>query len=84
MTVQDGPYMSVDPGRSPVVDGDGPRYTSINETRNETNRPLASPEPEAGSDDLTFRFCRGASMSPPYGRYNDSYPRQPCKPGQRG
>jgi hypothetical protein len=38
MTVQDRPGWSIDPAQSAVVDGDGRRYTYMNETRNETNQ----------------------------------------------
>jgi hypothetical protein len=36
MTVQDRPCWSIDPAHHPVVDGDGRRYTNMNETSNET------------------------------------------------
>jgi hypothetical protein len=39
MTVHDRPWWCRDPAQNPVSDGDGPRYTYMNETRNETNRP---------------------------------------------
>ena len=35
-TVQDRPHMSMEPAQRSVVDGDGRRYTNMNETRNET------------------------------------------------
>ena len=39
------------------VDGDGRRYTYMNETRNETNWP-PSPMARAGPGDLTFPLLR--------------------------
>jgi hypothetical protein len=45
MTVQDRPCWSTEPAQDVVVDGDGRRYTNVNETRNETNRsPVACGE----------------------------------------
>ena len=38
MTVQRGPCWFIYPAQSPAVDGDGPRYTNMYETRNETKR----------------------------------------------
>ena len=56
MTVQDWPCRSIDPAQGLGVDGDGPRYTNMNETRNETNRPPGHLWREAGPNHLTFRF----------------------------
>jgi hypothetical protein len=38
MTVQGRPPRSINPAQGAVVDGNGRRYTYMNETRNETNR----------------------------------------------
>jgi hypothetical protein len=56
MTVQDRPYWSIGPDQRPMVDGDGPRYTNMYETRNETNRPSVTSGEETDPSDLTFRL----------------------------
>src|SRR2546423_12973310 len=63
MTVQDWPCRSIDPAQGLGVDGDGPRYTNMNETRNETNRPPGPLWREAGPNHLTFRFPGGFAGS---------------------
>ncbi len=48
-----------EPGRS----GDRRRYTNMNETRNETNRPPGYLWRETGPNHLTFRFSSGFADS---------------------
>jgi hypothetical protein len=58
--VQDRSCWSIEPAQSAVLDGDGRRYTYMNETRNETNRsPGAYGEGSPGC--VTFRLEGGES-----------------------
>ena len=63
MTVHGWPCWCINPAQSPVLDGDGPRYTYMNETRNETNRWPRYPWRGPARASLTFRFRGGASSS---------------------
>jgi hypothetical protein len=56
MTVQDRPCWSIDPAQDAAVDGDGPRYTYMNETRNETNRRPVTYGERQVQNELTFRL----------------------------
>ena len=60
MTVQDWPCWFIDPAQDAAVDGDGPRCTNMNETRNETNHLPGHWPPVARGRfcDLTFASRR--------------------------
>ena len=58
MTVHGWPCRCMNPAQNPVLDGDGPRYTYMNETRNETNRWPRNPWRGPARTSLTFRFLR--------------------------
>ncbi len=61
MTVCGWPCWCMNQLRAPVLDRDGPRYTYMNETRNETNRWPRYPWRGPARASLTFRFRGGES-----------------------
>jgi hypothetical protein len=67
MTVQDRPCRCIDPAQRAALDGDGPRYTYMNETRNETSRwPGSGTRPlvAISSADVTSRMSHDRVPNP--------------------